>query len=86
MYCENVFKVVIKRKCKDRRDNRYDAEPLAPIGSTTVTDYRVMPSDCGGYLKAEIQTERETLTLIDYASAGNTWQENAIFASWIPLE
>ena len=68
------------------RDNRYDAEPLAPIGSTTVTDYRVMPSDCGGYLKAEIQTERETLTLIDYASAGNTWTEDAEFASWIPTQ
>lgn len=66
------------------RDNRYDADPLAPIGSTTVTDYRVMPSDCGGYLKAEIQTERELLTLIDYASAGNTWQEDAAFAAWIP--
>ncbi|MBQ1232295.1 MAG: glycoside hydrolase family 127 protein, partial [Clostridia bacterium] len=66
------------------RDNRYDADPLAPIGSTTVTDYRVMPSDCGGYLKAEVQTERELLTLIDYASAGNEWKEDALFASWIP--
>ena len=68
------------------RDNRYDADPLAPIASTTVTDYRVMPSDCGGYLRAEVQTERQTLTLIDYASAGNTWSENALFASWIPTK
>ena len=68
------------------RDNRYEQDPLAPIGSTTVTDYRVMPSDCGGYLRAEVQTERETLTLIDYASAGNTWSENALFASWIPTK
>lgn len=66
------------------RDNRYDADPLTPIESTTVTDYRVMPSDCGGYLKAEVQTERELLTLIDYASAGNAWSEDALFASWIP--
>jgi hypothetical protein len=43
-----------------------------------------MPSDCGGYLKAEVQTERELLTLIDYASAGNAWSEDALFASWIP--
>ena len=68
------------------RDNRYDTDPLAPITSTAVTDYRVMPSDCGGYLRAEIQTERELLTLIDYASAGNTWRESALFASWIPTK
>ncbi|MBQ7380340.1 MAG: glycoside hydrolase family 127 protein [Clostridia bacterium] len=66
------------------RDNRYDENPLAPISSTTVTDYRVMPSDCGGYLRAEIQTEREVLTLIDYASAGNDWSEKSLFVSWIP--
>ena len=66
------------------RDNRYDADPLTPIESMTVTDYRVMPSDCGGYLKAEVQTERELLTLIDYASAGNAWCADSLFASWIP--
>ena len=68
------------------RDNRYTADPLAPIQSTTVTDYRVMPSDVGGYLKMELTTEREELTLIDYASAGNEWHEDSLFASWLPLE
>ena len=66
------------------RDNRYDPDPLSPIQSTTLTDYRVMPSDCGGYLRAEVQTERELLTLIDYASAGNDWKDSSLFASWIP--
>ncbi len=67
------------------RDNRYDPDPLAPIQSTTVTDYRVMPSDCGGYLRAEVQTERELLTLIDYASAGNDWSDSSLFVCWIPI-
>ena len=66
------------------RDSRLEPDPLSPIASTTVTDYRIMPSGCGGYLQAEIQTERELLTLIDYASAGNTWETDATFASWIP--
>ena len=66
------------------RDNRYTPDPLCPIGSTSVTDYRIMPSDCQGYLRAEVQTEKECLTLIDYASAGNTWKEGASFACWIP--
>ena len=66
------------------RDSRLEPDPLSPIASTTVTDYRIMPSGCGGYLQAEIQTEQELLTLIDYASAGNTWETDATFASWIP--
>lgn len=66
------------------RDSRYSPDPFSPIASTAITDYRIMPSDCGGYLQAEIQTERELLTLIDYASAGNTWEKDATFASWIP--
>ena len=68
------------------RDNRYDPDPLSPIASTSVTNHRIMPSDCGGYLRAEIQTEREILTMIDYASAGNDWSENALFACWIPTK
>ena len=68
------------------RDNRYDPEPLAAIKSTSVTDWRISPSDCGGFLRAEVQTESETLTLIDYASAGNDWSEHSAFASWIPTK
>lgn len=66
------------------RDNRYTEDPLKPVSSTSVTDFRIMPSDCGGFLRAEVQTERELLTLIDYASAGNEWSEHSLFASWIP--
>jgi len=68
------------------RDNRYNPEPLAAIKNTTITDWRVSPSDCGGFLRAEVQTESETLTLIDYASAGNDWSEHSAFASWIPTK
>lgn len=67
------------------RDKRDTPDPLCPIHSTKVNEYRIMPSVYGGYLRAEVQTERELLTLIDYASAGNDWQEQSGFASWIPV-
>ena len=68
------------------RDGRDTPDPLAPISDTDVTEYRIMPSDRGGYLRAEVQTERELLTLVDYASAGNDWGEHSHFAAWIPTK
>jgi hypothetical protein len=66
------------------RDARDGVDPLIPIPNAEITDYRVAPSERGGFLTAYVTVGDTELKLIDYMSAGNDWQ-NTRFASWLPL-
>ena len=66
------------------RDARDGVDPLAPISDGEITDYRITPSDKGGFLTAYVTVGGTEMKLIDYMSAGNDWQ-NTRFASWLPL-
>ena len=66
------------------RDGRDGIDPLTPISDGEITDYRVTPSERGGFLTAYVTVGGTELKLIDYMSAGNDWQ-NTRFASWLPL-
>ena len=66
------------------RDARDGVDPLIPIADTEVTDYRIAPSERGGFLTAYITLGTDELKLVDYMSAGDDWN-NTTFASWLPL-
>ena len=66
------------------RDARDGVEPLTPIPDGEVTDYRITPSERGGFLTAYVSVGGTELKLIDYMTAGNDWRGTE-FASWLPI-
>ena len=67
------------------RDARDGADPLSPIPDAEIGDFRITPSERGGFLTAYVTVGDTELKLIDYMSAGNDWQGTE-FASWLPLQ
>jgi DUF1680 family protein len=67
------------------RDARDGVDPLTPITDGEVTDWRISPSERGGFLTAFVTVGDTELKLIDYMTAGNDWQGTE-FASWIPTK
>ena len=67
------------------RDGRDGVAPLTPITNGEVTDWRIAPSERGGFLTAFVTVGNTELKLIDYMTAGNDWQGTE-FASWIPTK
>ena len=65
------------------RDSRDGVDPLTPISDGEITDYRITPSERGGFLTAYVTLNGTELKLIDYMTAGNDWNSTA-FASWLP--
>ncbi len=66
------------------RDARDGVAPLTSIPDAEVTDYRITPSERGGFLTAYVTVGDTELKLTDYMSAGCDWQGTE-FASWLPL-
>ena len=66
------------------RDSRDGVDPLTPIPAGEIRDYRVMPSERGGYLTVYVTVEDTEIKMVDYMSAGNDWQGTS-FAAWLPL-
>ena len=66
------------------RDARDGVAPLASIPDAEVTDWRITPSERGGFLTAYVSVGETELKLIDYMTAGNDWQGTE-FASWLPI-
>ena len=66
------------------RDARDGVDPLTPIPDGEVTDYRITPSERGGFLTAYVSVGGTELKLIDYMTAGNDWRGTE-FASWLPI-
>lgn len=66
------------------RDARDGVAPLTPIPDAEITDYRITPSERGGFLTAYVSLGGTELKLIDYMTAGNDWNGTE-FASWLPL-
>ena len=65
------------------RDSRDGVPPLTPVPCVEPTDWRVEDSARGGFLTLHLEVGGESLTLIDYASAGD-WQGGS-FAAWLPI-
>ncbi|MBR6709250.1 MAG: glycoside hydrolase family 127 protein [Clostridia bacterium] len=58
--------------------------PVSPDGSLTV-----IPRDCGGIdciIRARVSVGTEELDMIDYGSAGKTWDEASLTEAWIRCE
>jgi DUF1680 family protein len=66
------------------RDARDGGDPLTPIKDGEVGDWRVTPSERGGFLTVYVTVGDTELKLVDYMTAGNDWNQTA-FASWLPL-
>lgn len=66
------------------RDSRDCADPLAPVPDAGIGDWRVELPERPGLLTAHLQVGGETLTLVDYMSAGSDW-DGGSFASWLPI-
>ena len=66
------------------RDARDGISPTVPISDGEIRDWRVAPSERGGFLTACVTVGEAELKLIDYMTAGNDWQ-NTEFASWLPI-
>ena len=66
------------------RDARDGVPPLTPVPDGEITDYRISPSERGGFLTAHVTVGGRELCLVDYMSAGADWQGTQ-FASWLPL-
>lgn len=66
------------------RDARDGVAPLTSIPDAEVTDYRITPSERGGFLTAYVSVGGTELKLIDYMTAGNDWRGTE-FASWLPI-
>lgn len=66
------------------RDARDGVPPLTPVPRAEVSDWRVAPSERGGFLTVYATLGDTELKLVDYMSAGNDWQETE-FACWLPL-
>ena len=70
---------------RDARDTVADGiDPLTPISDGEITDYRITPSERGGFLTAYVTLGGTELKLLDYMSAGNDWNHTS-FASWLPF-
>ena len=67
------------------RDARDGVPPLTPIPNAEVGDWRVSPSERGGFLTVYLTVGDTELKLTDYMSAGNDWKETE-FASWLPIQ
>ena len=67
------------------RDARDGVPPLTPIPNAEVGDWRVSPSERGGFLTVYVTVGDTELKLTDYMSAGNDWKETE-FASWLPFQ
>lgn len=67
------------------RDARDGVPPLTPIGDGEIGDWRVTPSERGGFLTVYATVGDTELKLVDYMSAGSDWNQTE-FASWIPIE
>ncbi len=67
------------------RDERDDATVFTPIPDVPVSNWRVEPSQRGGYLTVRLTLGEKTLTLVDYRSAGDDWKGTR-FESWIKTE
>ena len=66
------------------RDSRDGVDPLTPIPVGEIRDYRVMPSERGGYLTVYVTVGDSEIKMVDYMSAGNDWQGTS-FAAWLPV-
>lgn len=66
------------------RDARDGTPPLTPVPDDEIGDWRVAPSERGGFLTVYVTVGDTELKLIDYMSAGNDWAGTE-FASWLPL-
>ncbi len=67
------------------RDARDGVDPLTPIPDAGIGDWRVTPSERGGFLTVYATVGDTELKLIDYMSAGSDWQGTE-FASWLPTK
>ncbi len=66
------------------RDSRDCADPLAPVPDAGIGDWRIEQPEREGLLTAHLQVGGESLTLVDYMSAGSGW-DGGSFASWLPV-
>ena len=70
---------------RDARDTAADGtDPLTPVKDGELGDWRVTPSERGGFLTVYVTVGDTELKLIDYMTAGNDWNHTA-FASWLPI-
>ena len=70
---------------RDARDMAADGtDPLTPVKDGEPGDWRVTPSERGGFLTVYVTVGDTELKLIDYMTAGNDWNHTA-FASWLPI-
>ena len=66
------------------RDARDGVDPMTPLVDGEIRDYRITPSERGGFLTAFVTVGDTELKLTDYMSAGDDWQ-GTTFAAWLPL-
>ncbi len=67
------------------RDARDGVPPLTPIPHAEIGDWRVTPSERGGFLTVWVTVGDTELKLVDYMTAGSDWN-NTEFASWLPTK
>lgn len=67
------------------RDARDGVPPLTPVSLEEPREWRVSPSERGGFMTVYVTVGDTELKLVDYMTAGGDWQGTE-FASWLPLK